>query len=289
MLFIFFVINIVKTKQQIKMYLFVFLLTFMIVDIYAASQIGHVARVSAPFQVRSKEPNTLGGYQVLMLSVVAGLVLTLRSKGLKIFLTGLALFTLWPFLYTLSRSSYMALVAAYLALVWFYKPRRHLLAGLFIVFATLTALFLPDQVRNRLEDTFTAHKTEATAPEQVFGVTVGPSASARIQSWRIMYQQWRSSPFLGYGITGQGFIDSQFICTLVELGALGLAAFLLLWQAILRNVLAIYRQTRDPLFKGLALGFLAGHIGMITHALTANTFIMCASWSRIGFCWGWSW
>ena len=270
----FFVINNVKNKGQIKVYLIFFILTFIVVDVYAASQIGHVPRVSAPFQTRSQEPNTLGGYQVLMLSVIMGLILTSRPGKLKLFLIGLAIFSLWPFLYTLSRSSYMALIMSYLSFIWFYSPRRLLLVCILAVMTIATLLFLPGQVRDRLQDTITAHETQYTAPERVFGVTLGPSASARIQSWRIMYNNWCSSPFFGYGITGKGFIDSQYICDLTELGAVGLFAFLLLLRAIFRQVLAIYQRTEDRMLKGLVLGFLAGHVGMITHALTANTFVI---------------
>ena len=270
----FFVINTVKTKQQIRMYMAAFILTFIIVDLYAASQIGHVPRVSAPFQTRSQEPNTLGGYQVLMLSIVMGLILTLRSKILKIFLIGVALFTLLPLLYTLSRCSYMALVASYFAFIWFYKPRRLLLIGIFIFLTVITVLFMPNLVRNRLQDTVTAQATQVTATEKVFGVPVGPSASARIQSWKIMYDNWHLSPFFGYGITGKGFIDGEYICMLTELGAIGFLAFILLLWNIYRRVFMIYRQTKDQFLKGLALGFLAGHFGMIIHALTANTFII---------------
>ena len=49
---------------------------------------------------------------------------------------------------------------------------------------------------------------------------------------------------------------------------------LFLLISIFRNTYKIYRSTKDDLFQGLAIGFLAGHIGMITHALTANTFIL---------------
>jgi hypothetical protein len=270
----FFVVNHIKTRRQVKIYLAAFLLTLIIVDLYAASQIGHVARVAAPFQMRSREPNTLGGYQVLLFSVVTGLVLCLRSLKARLALAGIALFTLWPFLHTLSRSSYMGLVAAFIAFMFLYRPGRKALAGVFIVGAVLTVLFLPQKVRDRLADTVTGQVTQEVAPQKFFGVTVGPSASARIQSWATMFERWRQSPFFGYGVTGQGFIDGQLICALVESGMFGLLALLMLWRSIYGNVLAVYRGSRDPLFKGLALGFLGGHIGLITHALTANTFII---------------
>ena len=34
------------------------------------------------------------------------------------------------------------------------------------------------------------------------------------------------------------------------------------------------KDAKDPYFKGLAIGFFAGYIGLLFHALGANTFII---------------
>ncbi|MBU1864239.1 MAG: hypothetical protein KKH94_11290, partial [Candidatus Omnitrophica bacterium] len=120
--------NIITSKKQMKIFIAIFLLTFTIVNVYAAMQIGGEAgRVSAPFEIaagRAGEPNTLGGYQVLLLGITLGLFLYARSFGLKIFLGGLAVFTLWPFIHTYSRSSYMAIIPMYLSFIIFSKKSR---------------------------------------------------------------------------------------------------------------------------------------------------------------------
>jgi hypothetical protein len=36
----------------------------------------------------------------------------------------------------------------------------------------------------------------------------------------------------------------------------------------------VYRRTRDPLYRGLAAGLLAGLTGLLVHAVGANTFII---------------
>ena len=79
---------------------------------------------------------------------------------------------------------------------------------------------------------------------------------------------------IGYGVTGAGFVDSQFIGVFVETGVFGLFAFILLLWNIFVHTLRIYKTTKDDFYEGLAIGFLAGHIGMIVHALTANTFTL---------------
>ena len=43
---------------------------------------------------------------------------------------------------------------------------------------------------------------------------------------------------------------------------------------IFKNALYAYRNTSDPLFSGLSLGYLAGFLAMLVHAIGANTFII---------------
>jgi O-antigen ligase len=69
-------------------------------------------------------------------------------------------------------------------------------------------------------------------------------------------------------------MDAQYARTLVGSGALGFAAFAALLWAVLRSGLASYRQLRDPDGRGLALGFVAGVVGLVFHAVGANTFII---------------
>lgn len=53
--------SIVQNEKQMRNFLKIFFIVFAIVNIYAFYQIGHVERVSAPFQHGGGEPNTLGG------------------------------------------------------------------------------------------------------------------------------------------------------------------------------------------------------------------------------------
>jgi O-antigen ligase len=183
--------------------------------------------------------------------------------------------SLLPFVFTFSRASYLAFIPMYFTVVFLNRTKkRNTLIGALIIAIVLGAFFFPQNVKDRLADAFTPEATMDAPPQTLLGVPFGPSASARIFNWKTMIDRWKAKPFLGYGLTGQGFIDGQYIRTLVEMGALGLTAFLLLLYALYRNTLYIYNTSKDSLFKGLALGFLAGHIGMMVHAIATNTFIL---------------
>ena len=81
-------------------------------------------------------------------------------------------------------------------------------------------------------------------------------------------------PILGYGVTGYGFVDAQFPRVLVETGLVGLIAFILLLWTIFKGGITVLIKTADNLHKGIAMGFLAGFIGLLVHAIGANTFII---------------
>jgi O-antigen ligase len=81
-------------------------------------------------------------------------------------------------------------------------------------------------------------------------------------------------PLFGYGVTGWYFIDNQFTKVLVETGFIGLSAFLFLLFSIFKESFRVLKSTNDRFFKGLTIGFIAGLVGMIFHAIGANTFII---------------
>jgi O-antigen ligase len=59
------------------------------------------------------------------------------------------------------------------------------------------------------------------------------SASERINSYIKILEDIKNRPILGYGATDYGFIDGQFLRTLIETGFVGFAAFLYLLYKVL--------------------------------------------------------
>jgi O-antigen ligase len=91
---------------------------------------------------------------------------------------------------------------------------------------------------------------------------------------RQAFEAWTQRPILGHGVTGTYFMDAQYARALAETGIIGLAVFLWLVWSALRAGLGSFRALRDPEERGLALGFLAGTVGLLVHAIGANTFII---------------
>jgi O-antigen ligase len=269
----FMVTNYMTNTKQAKAFVFTALATCVIICLYGILQIPGGGRVSAPFEGQAGEPNTLGGYLVLMGAIIVGLYLasnSIRQRRGLLLLSGLIVL---PLLFTLSRSSWVAAIVTYLALIVLSERRIILIvAGVFVV--ALSPILIPEQVTFRAISTFQEIQGYQ-ATERFGGFALDPSASARITTNRHALEAWQKSPIWGYGITGAGiFLDSQYFRTLVELGIVGSLGFLwLIWTAFRigkRNFL----NARTDFSKGLSLGYIAGLVGLLVHGIFSTTFII---------------
>lgn len=264
--------NNLRERRQFERFLLVLLSTAAIASLIGILQIPSGQRVSAPFEGTRAEPNTFGGYLVLMLALAAGLYLVSESLRRKFLLACLAILITLPLLFTLSRASYVALIPLAGALFAF-SDRKRLLASLFALGLALTPLLAPKAVVDRVFYTFTqpAHRDQV----QVGGIRLDTATSARVKDWgQAVLEDWPTHPLFGFGVTGYRFIDAQYPRVLAETGAVGLLAFLWLQLSLFRQARTVLRTARDPLFKGVSLGFLAGFIALVAHSMGANTFII---------------
>ncbi len=270
----FMVVNTITDKAQVKRFLAVALITCLLVSLYAIAQIPGGGRVSAPFEGEIGEPNTLGGYLVFMLSIVGGLFFNLQSHRARIGLAGLAGMIGVALLATQSRASYLAvLLVLGVFLILSLLSRRHLwLFAPLAILLLISPYILPSPVKQRIAYTYS--QPRETGQIEILGIRLDTSTSARIQSWQDALSDFREHPILGYGVTGYRFLDAQYPRVLVETGLLGLVAFLYLLYRIGQQGLSIYKTAGDPYERGLALGFLVGFLGLLVHALGANTFII---------------
>jgi O-antigen ligase len=270
----FMAVNYLKEKRQMERLVWTMLIVCLIVCLIAMYQIPSGIRVSAPFEGKEGEPNTLGGYLVLILSIVLGLLFSnYGTKKQKIFFGVLIFFILITLGATLSRSSWVALGPMLLALICFSKRKLVVIMPL-IFLVIVTAFLLPSTVKERA--LFTVSQKAEEGQLKVGGVRIDTSTSARLSSWKnVLTRDFIEQPLIGYGITGYYFVDAQYPRVLAETGLLGLFFFIALLVAIYRNARQTWRRyADDPFYLGISTGFLAGFFAMVTHAIGANTFII---------------
>ncbi len=282
---IFFItVNYVRSEEQHRRLLAAVLVTASLIVLYAYWQMPSGVRPSAPFEGKDGEPNTLGGYLVLMFSVSAAIALTVPERRWRRPCALLAAATIPPLLATLSRSSWLAFGSA-LATLLILSPARRRLAALAIVGATLLLFLHPKSVEERIAYTFEGDDRESLT---LGHVRLDSSSSARLTSWGSALEGFVQHPVTGWGITGYGFLDAQYFRVLVELGIPGLAAFGVLLWAVARLCGRSFAVLEQPLHRALGLGMTAGLAGLLVHAIGTNTFILIRImepfWLLCGLC-----
>ena len=267
----FMVLNQTSGVKQVRLFLSIFLFTAFIVSIYGNVNIGHVSRISAPFEGRG-EPNTLGGYMLFVLSMIGGIVYCYRDR--RIILTLLFLFFVPTFLFTLSRASYLGMFASLLAFMVLTRDKKVIISSVVLLAFFILLVFAgPPVFRDRVLDTFRPEKYQEL---KQFGlVSLGPSPAARVVTYmEILTNYFMQRPMLGWGVTAGTFVDSQYFLVLKEAGLIGLCSFLWVMWRMWRMGLHSLRVVENPLFKGMALGYLVGFAGLMFHAIGSNTFII---------------
>jgi hypothetical protein len=267
----FMVVNHLKSTDQTKRFVFYLLLTCLITSVIGILQIPGGGRVSAPFEGEIGEPNTFGGYLLFTGAIAAGLLLKTEDGRTRQLLIFLILAIVPPFLFTQSRASYLGLIVTCFV-IGMLTRHRILVIGVLTLSLLLSPFFFSYEVKNRILHTF-------TQPEHIGQIHIGQvhldtSTSARIASLKKIMEDWPKKPIFGYGVTGYMFLDSQYPRVLIETGIIGLIAFLYLLYSILKLAIIRMKEAKTPYFKGLAIGFFAGYIGLLFHALGANTFII---------------
>jgi hypothetical protein len=246
-----------------------------ITSLMGLAQIPSGERVSAPFEGETGEPNTFGGYLMFMMAVAAGIGLETARVQTRAVMAGLVGLMTVPFLFTLSRASYLGAVVMLVTLAALSSKLRFMagiLAPLLVAVPLLSPALLPAPVTRRITGTFVPEVGQPTI--RLGGTAFDPSTSERVLAAQQAFRAWTDRPLLGRGVTGFIFIDTQYFRTLVETGIVGLAAFLGLAAAIVKAGLGSRRRLEHGEDRGLALGFVAGTVGLLFHAFGANTFII---------------
>ncbi|RLD18339.1 MAG: hypothetical protein DRI36_01650 [Caldiserica bacterium] len=262
----FLVVNILKDEKQVNIFYTLFWVTAVIVIIYGYTLLLRGERVVAPFD---EEPGSISGYFLLLFGQSLALSFLHPKKWIRIF--GIIVFlSLLPLLLgTESRAGYISFPFVLLGF-WIFFPERRtfvLIMSLFILIIGI--IVIPSKIKQQAKERWLY---TFKGSYEFAGITFEPSAAARLESWQIKTKKWFFRyPFLGAGVTGCGFIDSQYFRYLNEIGLMGFIVFLVLLKNIynfLKNLLNKSEMVYIP------LGLLCSFLGLLIHALTTNTFII---------------
>ena len=266
------IVNQIHDETAVKRYITVMLFTCFVASLIGIAQIPGGERVSAPFEGNVGEPNSFGGYLLLMFAVALGLFLDEPDRKWRISWAGLMVIILIPLVFTESRSSYLGFMVM-IGLFFLLSEHKRMLIGLCMVTLPLMPFALPPNVVHRV--TYTFAQPEETGQIKVGDVHIDTSTSERLRAWgRVITRDLPEHPLLGFGVTGGRFMDAQYPRVLSETGLIGLAVFIWLLRRIWVLLRQCHRELADRRLKGAALGTLCGYGGLLFHALGANSFII---------------
>jgi O-antigen ligase len=266
------IVNYVEKPEEINRLLTMMLIVCGIVTLYGAFQVVTGGDVAAPFEGSIGEHNTLGGYLVLMGSIAGGVILHTDSKAEGRVLTVMLCLLIFVLLFSGSRSGWLGACVS-LTVVALSARRKRAYFLLVPVFIVLYVFFMPEKVYNRFMYTFSQLSNEGQQVH-VMGVRLDTSTSARFFSYKEVIEHIYRHPILGYGMTGFGFLDGQYFRTLVEMGMVGIAAFVWLLSRTHNLIRQCIPNIPPGRLQGMTIGLFAGFWGLLAHALTANTFII---------------
>jgi len=266
------VINHVHDQNAIKCYLVIMLITCVLASLVGLAQIPSGRRVSAPFEGELGEPNSFGGYLVLMFSVVLGMLLHVKKGKQRALLLFPMAIILAALAFTESRSSYLSFGVAIMFFMFLSKNKRLLFVGC-LAGIVIVPVVLPQNVIDRVMFTFNqAHQSGQLA---VGGMKIDTSTSERLKSWgNVLTIYFPERPLLGVGVTGGAFLDAQYPRVLLETGMIGLFLFLWFLQRVWVVLRQCYDEIKDPMINGASLGATCGLAGLWVHGIGANTFMI---------------
>ena len=253
----------------------------------------HYMRLLATFF----DPNYVGGFLTIILSLTISMYFFIRSPRKKIILIALGAILFLALILTYSRSSLLAFLIAFL-IIGIFKSRKLLLLGAILVI--LIPLIFP-RIKDRLEESFSG---------------IDKSVQGRLESWQNTWRVIEDHPIIGVGyntyaytmaeyglargvipetgVTPQalGGSDSSLLTIWVTTGTIGLVIYLAIYLTILGQSFKSFLNKRfSPSLRGFSLGLFAAIIAILIHSQFVNSllypFIMVLIWILFGLFVAW--
>ncbi len=270
---IFFMVGLAVTNmKEVRRQLTVFFVVSIIVCTYAIASIGTLDRVSAPFESGGTEPNTLGGYLMIIMCIAGGLFVYAPSFRKKLLFTAISVAALIPLIMTLSRASYLALIVAFVTIAL--AGRKFTIVLTVAAVLAASPFIMPKDVKDRINYTFLPSGEAVQVAGYETSFKLDKSTHERIYVWQKVRYNLTIWPWLGGGVSWDTVLDSQYARVIIETGIFGIIAFSALLLLILRTTRQAYVWSQYWMAKGLALGIFATTIGLMVHSLGTISFLI---------------
>lgn len=233
------------------------------------------------------EPNEYGAFLVLMIPVLISFLIVQKKLWIKLVTCGFSVLTFTALVCTGSRGAFLACIVSLTAYSVYLYRRRILSMGVIlvsvgvVVFIVVAGFFIaPDRLREK-----TVSRVEGEE-----ATDINDYSSGRIEIWTNAFHVFLERPFLGHGINSFPDLNqqiyglkygahSEYLTYLVDHGAFGLLAFLMVHASIFFHVSIHLQRTTSDFGRLLLLSYLCGFIGYSLGKFTVRIFnIHLAFW-----------
>ena len=297
--------NLIRTKEEVKTIIRVILVIVFVTALMGIKEHYFDRTGSSWESLRilgiTEQSNTLGSFYVNYMFLFAGLLLT-NISTMRYWVFAIPfLVCVRSLIFTGSRGAYIAFAVGLLGLCLARSKTLFIVsATVLLLLTTIFSKFLPETVQYNFQRTFEAELTVG-AGTGVAG-SLETSAASRVEIWKGGLQMIREHPLVGTGFGAFPFFISQYISDAsleslhrrdahntylliaAEMGLPAFIAFLVVLGAIFRMAWQVYRNTEDPFLRGIALGFIAGFIGLLTANIFGSRF-NSNSFEMVGYFW----
>jgi len=239
-------------------------------------------RVSGPFA--DLGANELGAYCVTAsLFSICLLNTKAASKQWKIALYSFATLATMSLMFSYSRGSYLAFFVGVI-FIFMHKQKRLKTLLIVLLIALMASPFIPVSVQERFSSISSSEENRDT------------SAQSRFIFWEVAFEQFKSSPIVGYGykswrspeINSTGMdTHNYFVKTLVEKGIVGIIILLGLLYSIYRQASRTHKISKDnPWASAVSLGVITATIALIFGNMFGDRFshtsVVAIYWIFVG-------
>lgn len=281
----FMTLNLIDTEREARIAVWLFLGAAAVVSLIGSAQfvlfpMSDLAAGGATATTGFGRANAFASFLLTMIGLVMGWMLFEVNQRKLLLVSGVFILLLGALLMTKSRGAYVSLVPLMGVILWVTRSRRGLtvlallvtfMAGYFIVKLAVTGDvgLLVSKHYNDFGYQFSSIGKVAQE-----GIESDSSLNARYLAWEYNWPRILSRPFFGHGVGSipLGSFDNHYVREMYETGFLGLFAFLFMNAVILLTMRQFYLRTANLFYKGLAIGFFGGHVGILVHAMAIENF-----------------
>lgn len=280
----FMIINLIKTKKQLKGLLTAFVISGTLVCLYGIAQYvfgwdttqawmdeGMFEDIKMRIYSTLGNPNVLGEYILLVLPAAIGLMWTSKRAAAKIVYAGISAIMFVALILTFSRGCWIGILIAAAIFITFAAGK---LWGLGLIALPILPMVIPESIINRFSS---------------IGDMKDSSTSYRVYIWMgtlaMMKDFWLSGigmgqqaftavyPFYSYNAVVAPHSHNLFLQILVECGITGIAAFLIIMILLIRRVMSGYGfGGKGNALSTLMTAITAGICGFLVQGMFDNCF-----------------